>query len=381
MSSRTVEYIDTSATGGGDGTESDPYDSLQEALDTSSGPDGHGALVWLCKGSETLDSSGLDVSGVSWWSSPDMLIQGYGSTVGDGGLYGINMNGTSWPVGFNEGYSILKSLSVTNPGTTATKFWSAYSRQSTLIDCHFSDFNTDTHVLSLDQPDNAVINCSFTDINARCIEGRIGVIDGCMFFNSGTREITECINTKPYTITNCIFSLDGATDGITGTSDAGRDIYNNSFYCASGGTGHAIRDYKGNRIHGNIIEGFAIGIQCDNLYTHTKQIVEANSFYNCTMNVGDGTTASPANLTYGNWRIIGDSGGLGQANETLSNSPFAKSGSATSWSNRRAYFEPQDEGSVLGGALNGNSRGAVQLTSGGGGSSTVVTPGPVQIGM
>jgi len=375
--SRTVEYVDTSAAGGGDGSESDPYDSLQEAIDTSSGPaSSFGAVVWLCKGSETLDSAGIDWSSCSWRTAPKLLIMGYESTPGDGGLYGINMNGTEWPSNADN-MIVFHSLSVTNPGTTAGKFFSQSCYHSAIINCHFSDFNADGNVVEMDQGTNYITGCSFTDIDAKCITGKAAV-DSCFFYNSGTREITDCINEEPTWVTNCLFSLDGATNGIKGGS--GSSYFNNSFFCDSGGTGYAIRDYEGNNwIHSNVIEGFSVGLRLENYAYAAKSVVEANSLYNCTMDVGDGTTASPANLTSGQWRIIGDSGGLGQANETLSNSPFAKSGSATSWSNRRAYFEPQDEGAVLGGALNGNSRGAVQLTSGGGGSS-VIPARPIQIG-
>ena len=95
-----------------------------------------------------------------------------------------------------------------------------------------------------------------------------------------------------------------------------------------------------------------------------RAVCYKNSAYNCTTNFD-----------------LNDSGlhVLVEDNETLDASPFAKSGSATDYSNRRTYFEPQDVGDVLGGGVGGNSRGAIQLTSTGGGSS-VIPARPIQIG-
>lgn len=372
---RLVEYIDTSASGGGDGSESDPYENLQEAIDTSAGPGTYGAVAWLCKGSETIDSAGLDWSSCTWVTSPRLLIQGYDTTPGDGGLYEIDVNGSTWSEDAVDDI-IFHSLGVTNPGATATSFIALNSYAVAVVNCHFSDFNTDTRVVHVGKTNCWVGGCSFTDINARCIDGPHAVY-GCLFYNSGTRTITECMNDGPSDITNCMFALSDGSNGIN--TEIARNITNNSFYC-SDATGYAVRLYKGmNRCLSNVIEGFSVGIELTNYAYATKGIIEANSIYNCTQNAGDSSTAAPANLTHGQWRIIGDSGGLGVANENLSASPFAKSGSV-SWANRRAYFEPQDEGSVLGGCpLTGNSRGAIQLTSSGSGSS-VIPARPIQIG-
>ena len=91
-------YIDSAAGSGGDGTSGDPWGSIQEAIDNASlgGYWGYNIGIFNCKGSETW-SSALDFS--TWGGASGMMIRGFTSTIGDGGKFGIDIDGNKWPSG------------------------------------------------------------------------------------------------------------------------------------------------------------------------------------------------------------------------------------------------------------------------------------------
>jgi len=355
-------YIDSSAGTGGDGSSGDPWGSIQEAIDNAT-VGSYSVGIFNCKGSETW-SSALDFS--SWGGAYGMMLRGYSSAAGDGGRYEIDIDGNPWPSG-QKNYWVWCDLNITNSGSDSGfyDYGSAYSAY--WMNCKFSDWNIGSGNAVL-KPNNSgarIVNCEFTDIEGWGVGECSCTVDSCYFSNSGTREIeTAC---GSLVCLNSVFSLSGASNGWVQE----RESYcvHNSFF-SNGGTGTGAEAEKGrNEIHSNVFEGWSgtggVGLKLRSYGYEMRAVCYKNSAYNCTTNFD-----------------LNDSGlhVLVEDNETLDASPFAKSGSATDYSNRRTYFEPQDVGDVLGGGVGGNSRGAIQLTSGSG-SSTVVTPGPVQIGM
>ena len=355
-------YIDSSAGSGGAGTSGDPWGSIQEAIDNAT-VGSYNVGIFNCKGSETW-SSDLDFS--SWGGSYGMMLRGYTSTAGDGGRYGIDIDGNPWPNG-QKNYWVFCDLNVTNSGSDASFFDHSNAYYTWFINCKFSDWNVGSGNPVLKPHDRTarILNCEFTDIEGWCVGECLCTVDSCFFSNSGTREIeTAC---GSLVCLNSVFSLSGASDGWV--QERAAYCVNNSFF-SNGGSGTGAEAEKGqNYISSNLFEGFSgtggVGLKLRSYGYEMRPVCYKNSAYNCTTNFDLNDT--------GLHLLVED-------NETLTGSPFAKTGSATAYSNRRTYFEPQDVGDVLGGGVGGNSRGAIQLTSGSG-SSTVVTPGPVQIGM
>ena len=356
-------YIDSSAGSGGAGTSGDPWGSIQEAIDNASFTGTYNVGIFNCKGSETW-SSALDFS--SWSDQSGMMLRGFTSSAGDGGRYTIDIDGNPWPSS-QKNYWVFSDLNITNSGSDASFFDHSTAYYTFWINCKFSGWNVGSGdaVLKPRDPSARIVNCEFTDIEGWCVGDCQCTVDSCFFSNSGTREIETACGSQ--VCLNSVFSLSGASNGWI--HERAAYCVNNSFF-SNGGTGTGAEAEKGqNLISSNLFEGFSstggCGLRLKNWIYEMRPATFQNSAYNCTTNFDL--------LGAGMHLLVED-------NETLTGSPFAKSGSATDFSNRRTYFAPQDVGDVLGGGFGGNSRGAIQLTSGGG-STTVVTPGPVQIGM
>ena len=355
-------YIDSSAGTGGDGTSGDPWGSIQEAIDNAT-VGSYNVGVFNCTGSETWTSA-LDFS--SWGGDSGMMLRGFSSTAGDGGRYTIDIDGNQWPSG-EKNYWVWSDLNFTNSGADSSFYDHGAAYATGWMNCKFSDWNIASGDAVLVPSDSRarIINCEFTDVEGWCVGMCDCTVDSCFFTNSGTREIETACGAK--TCVNSVFSLSGASNGWY-QQRSGYCAHNTFF--SNGGTGTGVELEKGrNAVHSNLFEGFSgtggVGLKLAGYGYEMRAVTYKNSAYNCTTNFDLNDTGLHV---------------LVEDNETLSGSPFAKSGSATDYSNRRTYFQPQDVGDVLGGGVGGNSRGAIQLISGSG-SSTVVTPGPVQIGM
>ena len=191
---------------------------------------------------------------------------------------------------------------------------------------------------------------------------------GNFFHNSGTREMTTCIDQSGGRAYNNVISVDGATTGIE--SERAASCWNNTVFSA-GGTGTGIYMTKGmNVIQGNVIAGCSgvggKGIELKSYGYDARRYCSSNSVYNCA-------TAYDLNDS-SLWMYIDID------NETLAATPFAESGSATTLSNVYEYFAPQDVGSVLTGGNFGAPRGAFGLNAAGSSGSSVFPAYPHQSG-
>jgi hypothetical protein len=214
-------------------------------------------------------------------------------------------------------------------------------------------------------------------------DGGIGIIDGAGSYpalsmprhvdvkdlelrNSGSNTIAGGNNKDYNTMTNCIIHENsgatygvlnwnlsgcyiyevGATNGVSGCHAYGCGIFqgttntfSDAIYLSGGGYGNVVRD--------NLIEGAGTGI-----YLNTNGVTQGNAVYN----------SSTTDYNIGNFEW---------ENESLSASPFEKTGAAT-WANAKSYFAPADVGNVRTGAYSSidGVKGAigVQAASGGGGA-------------
>ena len=360
-----TNYIDLGG-GTGTGTSGDPWGSMGEAYDEVVSAGLFGMNILEIQGSETL-SEAIDFAGSAIPNGP-VKWRGFETTPGDGGQATIDLNG--YPLHLDDYPNVyFESMHFKNAAGSDCSLTSGHRYHVDAYLCEFSDFNCSGEKLwYASNGIHGVFACHFHDLDGIAVD--VPNAWGCYFANDGTREMEKCGNV--WQSQSNIVSIDGATDGFEW--DGGGACTSNSIFC-NGGTGTGILCTKADSvIEGNLIEGFSgtggVGIDTNN-WAYTPELMIARNYaYNCATNFVSYIATNPSGRAH---PYVFD-------NVTLDGSPFAKSGSATSYANRRAFFAPQED--VLGkDAIMPQSAGAVQLIEAGGGSSTIVTPGPFQIGM
>ena len=359
-----TNYIDLGG-GTGTGTSGDPWGSMGEAYDEVVSAGSYGLNILEIQGSETL-SEAIDFASSTIPNGP-VKWRGFESTPGDGGQATIDING--YPLHLDSYPNVFfESMHFKNAAGSDCSLTSGQRYRVDAYLCEFSDFNCSGEKLWYASTGvHGVYRCHFHDLDG--IANR-GDCYGCFFANDGTREMELCANT--WRARGNIMAIDGATDGFL-VDGGGRWIGNSCFSDGGSGTGYEWTSAD-SIVEGNLVEGFSasggVGFSATD-HPHRPQLMIARNYaYNCATNFNTEIASNPN--ARGHVYVFD--------NETLDGSPFAKSGSATSYANRRAFFEPQED--VLGkDAIMLQSAGAVQLIEAGGGSSTIVTPGPFQIGM
>jgi len=353
-------YVDPS--GGndttGDGTIGTPWKTVQKALDSITKNTTDGDRINVKDTADDVLSAELDFSTYGAGSlNYALLIQGYTSTAGDGGIGGISGGGTTAIISTQRSSIAFKDMHLHNTGSNG--ILNIY--RSSLDNCEFNNSSSTGNIVEASQA--AVTNCYFHDTDGIAVAGGDCVIFGCYFKAGATYEMDTCINATGASLvaSRCILSIDGATNGIGGTTGgAVAQILNNSIL-SDGGTGtgiNAMGSAYGVSYINNVVEGFSgtggVGINKDaqrDAFSWSN-----NSVYNCAT---DSSNEDESYILYGN--------------ESLGSSPFAKSGSDTR-ANRFTYFEPVDVGSVFGGGVGGLDRGAVPQPAGGGGGTSPKHP-------
>ena len=348
-------YVDPSiAANSGTGTIGDPYGDLQYALDTMTRDGTEGDRVNVKAGTDEVLSSAIDLTtyGAPAFSAP-LILSGYTSIAGDGGKGGIDCGGSDFKQTQQQAFSI-RDLVIHNVSNTATCAIRLY--RGLIFRCEFHDIDTD----AIHYHESKVVGCHIHDVSGigcKALASLTSRLAGCYFKNDGTKDMTYCVSNGGLTslhnlvITDNVMSIDGSTGGIL--AYYGNIITGNSIL-SSAGTASGIESSRGvsqGWIYNNLIEGFSgaggIGLELDTSGHHELYaIVGANSFYNNTTDVS-----------------FGGEGAHYEDNESLSSSPFAKSGSDT-YALRSTYFEPQDVAEVLTGLLHNEARGAIQPAGG-----------------
>lgn len=348
MGAPTNHYVDPSiAADSGTGTSGDPYGDLQYALNQISRDATNGDQINIKSGTDEILASALSLTtyGTPGEFTP-LIFRGYTSAANDGGVGGIDGNAGNFSILASGSYVSFIDLHLHNTGSATIVNVAA---NSAVIGCEI-DGSTGSGIVATSGVTghpfiygNNIHNCGGSGISA----GGANILGN--YLANGTNSFGSAISLgNDFAIVEGnIISVGGSTNGIY-TNRRGHVIRGNSILSA-GGTGRGIwfdsafAEYCA--CENNLIEGFSgtggYGIYIDAVPWMLS--ISGNAIYNCT------TAYNPSNLTSaGN----SDVGIVLQANESLSASPFAKSGSDT-FANRFTYFAPADTGNVHGGAYVG----------------------------
>mgnify|MGYP000034087460 CR=1 FL=1 len=353
MAAPTEVYVDPSINANsGSGTIGSPYGDLQYALNTKTRDATNGDRFNIKAGTAEVLTAALSLAtyGSPSFGSP-LIIQGYTSAANDGGIGEISGAGTYAIYSGNASSIILRDMRLGNCGAADVVTLNGGS-QCSIVNVEFQ--NSSGNGLRVLGSRHAVYGCHFHDLgNIGCeIAGDDQVVFACYCKNDGIHSFTSAI--KLLDVSNGmafgnIVSVSGSSNGIL--CQFANHVVNNSVM-SSGGTGTGILiNNDSARVLNNIVDGFSgsggIGIRLDSGQKH--HLLGFNAVYNCA-------TA---------YSLIGDvMVNLGD-NETLSDTPFAKSG-ADSYANKFTYFAPVDTGNVLTGYQSGSNvaKGAVQNAGG-----------------
>ncbi len=335
MANPTNIYVDPSiAADSGAGTVGDPYGDLQYALNQVTRDSTNGDQFNVKAGTAELETTTL--SFVTYGSPTDaapVIIRGYTSAADDGGIGEIDMQGN------NASISTTVRVYFVHMNLHSTGSADIITGSAGVIDCELHGttgkiFNSaggvliGTHVY--DFSGSQSINAKRTHYN---------YIDNTQTTTT-TGVIIDSGATSSSIIGNIIISNSSAAVGISIDDDS--ILVTGNSILSSAGTGTGIRlgvNRTGHIITNNIIEGFngTGGAGFDGVSRSEGSTVFAgNAAYNNTTDY-----ANPADEVFA------------EDNETLSATPFAKSG-ANTFANRLVYFSAADTGNVHGGAYGQN---------------------------
>ena len=329
----------------GSGTVGDPYGDLQYALDTITKGSG-GDRINIKAGTAEVLTGSIDLTtyGTPSDSAP-LVFQGYTSAALDGGIGDIDGDAT---------YSILNNSALDGVSFVDLKLHNTGSNvilrldnDCCLVNCEFYDCGGGTAV-RLDN-DSVIYNCHFHDIenSGSYVQTSNSRIEGCYLDLAGTTA-TRGIFHYGHAMRNIIV-IDGSQVGIY--LNNGHAIHNSILATSTTSSRGIDCKYNTPGLHSNLIEGATLGIA---FHSDT-------GFYGLNACYNNGTNYS------GSTDIQHDLGD----NESLSASPFAKSGALT-FANRATYFAPVNTGNVIGGGLHGFDKGAIQSVAGGGSTTTII---------
>ena len=359
MAAPSETYVDPSiAANSGTGTIGDPYGDLQYALDTMTRDSTNGDRINIKSGTAEVLTGSLDFStyGTPNRTSP-LLLEGYDSTAGDGGIGGIDGNAGNFSIiSSNPSFMGLKRLKLFNTGTAVVL---SINRHMRVDECEITESSTGGVLGANDL--TQVIRCYIHNIAGYGVQ-LMNDVTYCYFANGSTNKFTSAVvgtgTSVQAKVINCFFNLDNTSNAI----NVQFNIYNqNNSILSNAGTGYGILSYRiPQHIVNNLIEGFSgtggVGISV----SESDTFAHDNAIYDCATDIS----------LAANCDVL-----PGQTNESLSASPFAKTGSlptdftsATFWSDLYAYFAPVDTGNVYSGYPTGSNqtKGAVGQPVGGG---------------
>lgn len=307
------------------------------------------------EGTDTVTSVQSVVTSVT----APLVVQGYTSTAGDGGI-GILSGGNTSNImthATNDGL-IVKDMKIMNcPGNAIDV--DAHCR---FDGCWFTNITGN----AIDANDMVVVtNCRFDEISGRCVRADCGAVWGCHMLSTSsmTKQFTagiifDQVADGKYVVGNIIHANGASAMEITGTGTPSPSpliyVAHNSLLMTN-----SVASTRGIRvveeaaagmhcyILDNLIEGFVTGIDISAATSRSMAVVGGNSLYNNTtaMSLGD------AVVQY--------------RNETLLTTPFAKVGT-NDYSGRSTYFRSLNVGSVRSPVNSATvARGAVQTLASG----------------
>jgi len=337
----TEVYVDPAIAGdSGTGTIGDPYGDLQFALDSATRDATNGDRFNIKAGTDEILAAALSLVtyGTPTFDAP-LIFEGYTSAAGDGGIGGIDGNNGNFTIFAGAASVHFINMHLHNTGTATVV---TVAMRSIITGCEVN--NSSGGGIVINNNETVCDSNHVHDIGGVGINRTGGTAGGNILRNylknDGTNDFTTAISINT-TFADCarnIISIDGASNGIATTDRS--NITRNSILSA-GGTGKGISVSATSKLvaslHSNLVEGFSgVGGEGIEIPVGTRQmaIYGKNAVFNCT-------TAYDVD-TVDIMVLLGD-------NETLSVTPFAKSGADT-FANRLAYFAPVDTGNVIGGA-------------------------------
>jgi len=333
--------------GTGDGSSGAPYKTLQYLLNNHTKDTTNGNFINL-SGTDVLSASlSLATWGAGSATARQVFRTWVGGPDGDGVIDGNAGNFVIFAGGVN--YITFYDLELTNTGTASILTNLQFGE---VINCIVHKSGTTgihcgggTNFIS----NNYIYDCAVVGVQGAT--SGVQIISN-YFANGPTNDFSSSFGAILTQANQCsiyrnILSIDSASlgiviaDGVLGTL-----VKNNSILSASGtGKGIVCGNASLSYILNNLVEGFSgvggVGISA----TGDLLMSSNNALYNNTTQYS-----------------ITDQTVLGDDNETLGATPFAKSGSDT-FANRAVYFAPVDTGNVQGGAYPTELRldkGAVQ---------------------
>lgn len=353
MGALAETFVDPSiAADSGTGTIGDPFGDLQFAFNSVTRDATNGDRFNILTGTDEILAAALSLAtyGTPTAAAP-LLIEGFTAAAGDGGIGGIDGNGSfgMWASSLLDSIW-MKNLHCHNSGS------------ATII-----DLDNDIAIVNVevDTTTGSGIDIDASGLVADCNIHNIGGI-GIRFLNAiGSRAVGNYLTNGANSFTDAIFtgsqhckinrniiSISGASNGISLGGIV--DTVNNNAVLSSSGTGTGIRVVADtdnlHLIYGNAVEGFigvgGVGYDTSALTTNHIFMLERNVAFNNTTN----------------YSTTGEHILLDNDNEVSPATPFAKSGLDT-FVNRLLFFEAANTGNVQGGGYpsgSGLDKGAVQ---------------------
>ncbi len=338
---QTQTYVDPSINANsGTGTVGDPYGDLQYALDTMTRDSTNGDQINIKAGTAEVLTGSLDFT---TYGTPDhyaaLSFSGYTSVENDGGTGSIDGDGL-YKIASLPSYTVMKDLELFNTGSNQVISGSA--TRTSLINCELHTQSGGSYSVY----NISLYGCHLHDMTSSSGMGAVNCY-GCGLFDVGYYLF------QGYQAIRNISVITTTARAIFGHNQGYVQCIGNTVLC-NGGVGLSFTGsaYSAN-IYDNLIEGASTGIYFS---TTDSAFIAGNAVYNSS--VADYDMRSNAFGT--------------DVNESLSASPFEKTGAAT-WANAKAYFAPANVGNVRTGAISNfdGVKGAinVQPTAGGGGST------------
>ena len=339
----TEVYVDPSiAADSGTGTIGDPYGDLEYAIEQTTFDTTNGTRLNVKAGTDEVLAAQLSTGAMSdtgttpaWvpTASAPMVIQGYTSTAGDGGIGGISGGGSVSIInsGSRNGIRFI-DMHLHNCGANPIV---SVNNDCAAIRCELDGTTLD----AFDADSNSYVSdCYIHDTGRYGIQINFGEIYRNFLQDDTTSSMTEAIRllaVNTSIVSDNIILLGGLTLTGIGIRAATRStICNNSIYHSGAGTGSGISIQGGGTcqyVANNVISGFSgtggKGIEY-NAATMDVFVEGGNAVYNCAT----AYSGSARNVHYS----LGD-------NETLSAEPFTDAANGD--------FSPVDTGNVKEGSV------------------------------
>lgn len=276
----TEVYVDPSLdSNSGAGTSGDPYGDYQYCFSTGSHDTTNGTRVNVKAGTAEDLAAALDLSG---WGTPTadapLLIQGYTSVPGDGGIAEIDGGGSyGMFASADTDFIAIIDMKMGNSGSATVV---DLDNDITMINC---EIHTSTGIgIDIDSR-GFVGNCYVHDVDATGIDLTTGFIYSCYIKLADPGIVLRGSGHALFNVITCT----GASDGVRTTGD--HDVIMNNTMYSTSGTGEGVNvssTAEGAIILNNYAEGFSGigGYGAQFVAGSWVMLYAGNRYYNNTSN-------------------------------------------------------------------------------------------------